>query len=172
MNLPPVFTEACQRNGHSLTAHCLYVNVDRQELTHFTGDLQTTFRVSTAINGTGQQKDSYQTPIGLHRIYEKIGEGEPIGTIFEGRKPVRYDGKGESNALITDRIMWLEGLEPSLNQGHNIDSRKRYIYIHGVGDESKIGAPNSQGCIHLAATDLLQLFDSVPVGALVYIGKN
>ena len=172
MNLPPIFTEACQRSGHNLTDHCLYINVDRQELTHFTEGLQTTFRVSTAINGIGQQKDSYQTPKGLHRIYEKIGKGEPIGTIFEDRKPVRYDGKGDSNALITDRIMWLEGLENGLNQGQTVDTRKRYIYIHGVGDESSIGKPNSQGCIHLAATDLLQLFDSVPVGALVYIGEN
>ena len=172
MNLPPIFTEACQRNGHSLTAHCLYVNIDQQKLTHFTEDLQTTFRVSTAINGAGQQKDSYQTPIGLHRIYKKFGEGEPIGTVFEGRKPVRSDGKGDSNALITDRIIWLEGLEPGLNQGLNVDTRKRYIYIHGVGDESKIGAPNSQGCIHLYATDLLKIFDSVPVGALVYINEN
>ena len=172
MNLPSIFTEACQRHGHSLTSHCLYINVDRQELTHFTEHLQTTFRVSTASKGIGQQKDSYQTPIGLHQIYEKIGEGEPVGTIFEDRKPVRYDGKGDSNALITDRIMWLEGLEPGLNQGQDVDTLNRYIYIHGVGDESTIGAPNSQGCIHLAAPDLLQLFDSVPVGALVYIGEN
>ena len=172
MNLPSIFTGACQRNGHSLTAHYLYINVDRQELTHFTEDLQTTFRVSTAINGTGQQKNSYQTPIGLHRIHEKIGEGEPIGTVFEGRKPVRLVGKEDSNDLITDRILWLEGLEPGLNQGQDVDTRNRYIYIHGVGDESTIGAPNSQGCIHLAATDLLQLFDSVPIGALVYIDEN
>jgi hypothetical protein len=172
MNLPSIFTGACQRNGHSLTAHYLYINIDRQELTHFTEDLQTTFRVSTAINGTGQQKNSYQTPIGLHRIHEKIGEGEPIGTVFEGRKPVRLVGKEDSNDLITDRILWLEGLEPGLNQGQDVDTRNRYIYIHGVGDESTIGAPNSQGCIHLAATDLLQLFDSVPIGALVYIDEN
>ena len=93
MNLPSIFTEACQRNGYSLTDHCLYINVDRQQLTHFTEDLQTTFLVSTAINGIGQQKDSYQTPIGLHRIYEKIGEGAIMNVpqLIEGNVTVQGD---------------------------------------------------------------------------------
>ena len=82
------------------------------------------------------------------------------------------NGKGNAQALITDRILWLAGLEPGLNQGGTVDSHERYIYIHGVGDESRLGQPNSQGCIHLAATDLLPLFDAVPPGTLVFISEN
>ena len=85
---------------------------------------------------------------------------------------IATNGKGNPNALITDRILWLDGLEPNYNRGGDVDSHQRYIYIHGIGDESRMGQPNSQGCIHLAATDLLPLFDQVPIGTLVYISEN
>ena len=74
--------------------------------------------------------------------------------------------------MITDRILWLEGLEPGFNSGCEVDSRQRYIYIHGIGDESRLGQPNSQGCIHLGAADLLPLFDTIPEGTLVFITEN
>ena len=102
----------------------------------------------------------------------KIGTDEPIGTIFKGRHPVGTDGKGNPEARITDRILWLTGLEAGFNLGGTVDSHGRYIYIHGVGDESHLGQPDSQGCIHLAASDLLPLFDAVPEGTLVFISEN
>ena len=73
------------------------------------------------------------------------------------------------NATITTRILWLEGLQPGFNRGGNVDSYNRYIYIHGTGDESTIGRPTSHGCIHLAVEDLIPLYDTLPVGTLVWI---
>ena len=35
-----------------------------------------------------------------------------------------------------------------------------------------LGQPDSQGCIHLAAADLLPLFDAVPERTLVFISEN
>jgi lipoprotein-anchoring transpeptidase ErfK/SrfK len=172
MNLPAPFQDACERWDQSPTNHCLYVNIAEQTLTHFHDKSAQILVTSTAARGTGQKKDSNKTPLGLHRIAEKIGENKPIGTIFKGRKAIATNGKGNPNAMITDRILWLEGLEPNLNRGGELDSHQRYIYIHGTGDESRLGQPNSQGCIHLAAVDLLPLFDRVTIGTLVYISKN
>lgn len=73
------------------------------------------------------------------------------------------------NAAITNRILWLEGLEPGLNQGGNVDTFSRYIYIHGVGDELTLGRPASHGCIHLAGVDLFPLYDCVPEKTQVWI---
>ena len=172
MNLPPAFNVACARLNISITEHCLHVNVAAQTLTHFHGDTANTFTTSTSKRGTGQQIDSFQTPLGLHRIAGKIGADEPVGTIFKGRRPVGTDGKGNPEARITDRILRLAGLEAGFNLGGTVDSLDRYIYIHGVGDESHLGQPDSQGCIHLAASDLLPLFDAVPEGTLVFISEN
>lgn len=172
MNLPAAFSKACERLGIPLTDHCLHVNVAAQTLTHFHGHHATALTASTSKRGTGQKENSYQTPLGLHCVAEKIGAGEPVGTIFKGRQPVGTNGKGDPEARITDRILWLRGLEPGFNQGANVDSHARYIYIHGVGDESNLGHPDSQGCIHLSAADLLPLFDAVPEGTLVFISEN
>ena len=80
-----------------------------------------------------------------------------------------YTWQGLPWAPITHRIFWLEGLEPGFNQGDNVDTHARYIYIHGTGDEPTLGRPASSGCIHLAAGDLLPLFDQVPEHSLVWI---
>ncbi len=172
MNLPKKFCEACNRFAHTLTEHCLFINVAQQKLTHYNESQTVDLTISTSLEGTGQKEGSHKTPLGLHRIYEKIGDGEPEGTVFKGRRPIRFDGKGDPTALITDRILWLEGLEPGFNCGDDLDSRKRYIYIHGIGDESHLGRPNSKGCIHVGSKQLFRLYDAVPVGTLVYISEN
>ena len=172
MNLSAPFTATCARLDIPLSDHCLHVNVTAQTLTHFHGNTAEVFTACTSKNGTGQQMDSFQTPLGLHRVSEKIGEDAPVGTIFKGRIPIGTNGKGNPDARITDRILWLSGLEPTFNEGGTVDSHDRYIYIHGVGDESHLGQPDSQGCIHLSASDLLPLFDAVPEGTLVFISEN
>ena len=93
MKLPDAFTDACERLGSSLTEHRLHVNIAAQTLTHFHGDTTNTFAVSTSKRGAGQQIDSLQPTLGLHRIVEKIGANDPIGTIFKGRKPIANGGK-------------------------------------------------------------------------------
>lgn len=128
-------------------------------------------RCSTSRFGIGQQVDSNCTPLGLHRIARKIGAGHPVGTVFKSRKVVGFTWEGMPDAPITTRILWLAGLQSGFNQGGKVDTFKRYIYIHGTGDETTIGRPASHGCVHLAAADLVPLFDRVPVGTLVWISR-
>ena len=131
------------------------------------------FPCSTSRFGIGQIEGSNCTPLGLHCIAEKIGGGEPPGTVFKSREVVGHTSQPEfADAKITTRILWLEGLEPGFNQGTNVDSHARYIYIHGTGDQESIGEPASHGCIHLADDDLLQLYDLLPSGTLVWIAEH
>jgi len=132
----------------------------------------TNLRCSTSRFGISQVAGSNGTPLGLHRIAEKIGGGWPLRTVFKSRKPIGCTWQGMPDAKITTRILWLEGLEPGFNRGGNVDSHARYIYIHGTGDETTIGRPASCGCIHLAADDLVPLFDKLPAGTLVWISKK
>ncbi|MBP6104144.1 MAG: L,D-transpeptidase, partial [Gammaproteobacteria bacterium] len=43
------------------------------------------------------------------------------------------------------------------------------VYIHGTTMEWKLGAPSTKGCVHMRADDVIRLFNSVPVGTLVWI---
>lgn len=129
------------------------------------------YRVSTSSRGAGQRINSFQTPLGLHHVASKIGGGQIRGTVFRGRQPVGLTWKGNLDAKIAHRILWLAGLEPGINQGGHVDSFARYIYIHGVGCERGLGRPASSGCVHMAADDLIPLFDELPIGTLVWIGE-
>jgi len=131
--------------------------------------LRNEYLISTSAYGTGQVLNSNQTPLGLHRVARKLGGGQPIGTVFKGRQAVGLTWQGLPDASIVHRILWLEGLEPGFNRGAEVDSFNRYIYIHGFSDETTLGRPFSHGCIHLSATDLIPLFDLLPVGTLVWI---
>jgi L,D-transpeptidase YbiS len=131
------------------------------------------FPCSTSRFGIGQTEGSNCTPLRLHRIAEKIGAGAPAGTVFKARQAVGHVSQpGLANAKITTRILWLEGLEPGFNRGGNVDSHARYIYIHGTGDQESIGKPASCGCVHLADSDLVPLFDLLPSGTLVWICES
>ncbi|MBI2929740.1 MAG: L,D-transpeptidase [Verrucomicrobia bacterium] len=134
--------------------------------------LRGSFLCSTSRFGVGQMEGSHRTPLGLHRIAEKIGGGQPIGTVFKGRRPVGLTWAGLPDAAIVHRILWLEGLESGFNRGGHVDSYARYIYIHGFSDETTLGRPASHGCIHLAAAELLPLYDLLPVGTLVWIAER
>jgi len=131
--------------------------------------------VSTAEKGPGCVKGSGCTPVGLHRIRLKIGSGCPVGTVFRGRRPTgeiyskelaeRFPGRD----WILTRILWLQGLEPGINRGGQVDTLRRYIYIHGTADEHLLGTPVSHGCIRLGTQGLLELFELAPIGATVLI---
>ena len=165
---------ACEKHRVAPTRFLLVVSVVDQTFSLFeAGQLVKQFPCSTSRFGIGQTEGSNCTPLGLHRIAEKIGEGCPTGTIFKSRKPVGQVPPGTLDpSAITMRILWLEGLEPGFNRGGNVDTHARYIYIHGTGDETTLGRPASHGCIHLAAEDLIPLFDKLPVGTLVWIGER
>jgi hypothetical protein len=128
------------------------------------------YSCSTSRFGIGQTEGSNCTPLRLHRIAEKIGAGAAAGTVFKARQIIGHTSQPEfADAKITTRIMWLEGLEPGFNRGGKVDSHARYIYIHGTADQASLGKPASCGCVHLADSDLVPLFDLLPGGTLVWI---
>lgn len=133
------------------------------------------YPVSTSAHGIGSQAGSLGTPLGLHRIDRKIGAGLSYGTIFRGRVATAEHAQIESaprktgKDLVTSRILWLRGLEMGLNLGPGVDSWQRLIYIHGTPEEGLLGQPASDGCIRLANTDVMELFDLVTEDARVLI---
>ena len=174
----PEFLVACQKSGIAPTQFVLIVSVGGQAVSLFENisafwRLGRKMRCSTSRFGIGQAEGSNCTPLGLHRIAEKIGAGAPAGTVFKSRRAVGHTSQpGFADAKITTRILWLEGLEPGFNRGGSVDSHGRYIYIHGTADQAGIGKPASCGCIHLADADLMPLFDLLPIGTLVWIVED
>lgn len=136
------------------------------------------YSVSTAAKGAGEQMGSYQTPRGLHRIRARIGDGLPLGAVLRGRRPTGEICTPELMAAqpgkdwILTRILWLCGEEPGFNRGGGVDTMRRYVYIHGTPDDTELGVPGSHGCIRMRNSDLVELFDRVPVGTPVLIREN
>lgn len=133
------------------------------------------YTVSTARTGAGEQSGSGCTPRGLHYIRACIGAGMPSGTVFVGRRPT---GETYTPALaeqypqrdwILSRILWLCGCEPGVNRGGNVDTQRRFIYIHGTPDTEPMGVPLSHGCIRMRNSDLIELFDLVVPGTDILI---
>jgi lipoprotein-anchoring transpeptidase ErfK/SrfK len=131
--------------------------------------------ISSSKNGVGQQKGSYQTPLGRHQIRAKVGRAAAWNTVFVGRRPT---GEIWCPALaeafpnrdwILTRILWLSGLEPGKNRFGDVDTMRRYIYLHGSPDSVEMGEPGSIGCIRMKNSDIVSLFDQVPVGTTVDI---
>jgi L,D-transpeptidase YbiS len=135
-------------------------------------------RIASARNGVGERIHSECTPRGWHLIRAKIGAGCPENTVFVGRRPT---GERYSPALrfryperdwILTRILWLSGCEPGRNRLGDVDTMRRYVYIHGAPDEDPMGIPSSHGCIKMRNADVVRLFDLVPAGTRVYIGEE
>ncbi len=125
------------------------------------------FVVSTSKFGIGSTADSNRTPLGLHRVVERYGQGAPLGSVFKGRRATGqvipssdWQGPSEQDYVLS-RILRLRGLEQGRNAGPGIDSYKRYIYIHGTNEEAKLGSPASHGCIRMANHDVSDLFNAV-----------
>lgn len=134
-----------------------------------------TYVISTAKNGLGEVKNSFQTPRGLHMIRAKIGANAPVNAIFKER---RFNGEVYTKEMheqfpgrdwILTRILWLSGLEPGKNRLGNVDTMQRFIYIHGSPDERPTGNPTSRGCIRMRNQDIIEFFDLVPYGTKVFI---
>lgn len=157
------------------TPRVLIVSVASQSLELLqNGHAVRRFEISTSSNPPSCLENSFGTPLGLHRVAQKIGDGAPLGVVFKGRVPVgkrhfELSLEEQRPNLVTTRILWLEGLEPGSNQGSGRDSYHRYIYIHGTNHEDKIGQPASGGCVQLRNLDMVELYDSVEPGDLVYI---
>lgn len=165
--------------GLDVADDCLVVSVVQQTLDHYRqGRHRRTYRVSTARAGTGCVADSLRTPTGLHRVSEHIGGDAPLGMVFKARVAtgvLASDWPRPEDNLITSRILRLDGAEPGHNRGRDaqgrlVDSRERFIYIHGTNQAAEIGRPNSHGCVLLDDASVAALYADVPDGAWVYIG--
>jgi len=132
------------------------------------------YPVSTAAKGVGNKSGSLQTPLGRHRIYAKIGRNMPIFTAFSARKEFCvYDNEHDDvcRDWILTRILWLSGTQTGNNKRGQVDTRSRYIYIHGTHQEALIGTATSHGCIRMKNRDILELFTHVREGEIVYIRR-
>ncbi|MDC1286519.1 L,D-transpeptidase [Gammaproteobacteria bacterium] len=152
----------------------IFIDSRQQRLYCFNIEAENNFSypISTAANGMGNRLDSFKTPIGTHRIRQKIGGGQSRGTIFEAREPTGKIASSLDNREkdeITSRILWLDGLQQGINKGGVYDTYSRYIYIHGTSDEKRIGEPVSAGCIRMKNDDVIELFDEVLVDDIVVI---
>jgi lipoprotein-anchoring transpeptidase ErfK/SrfK len=155
----------------------IHVDLSRQRLDLRGGDrLLRRYSVSTGANGPGERMGSGCTPRGLHRVRIKIGQGCPTGAVFRGR---RWTGEVYSSELaaaeperdwILTRILWLTGLESGRNRGRDVDTLRRFIYIHGCPESEPMGVACSHGCVRMHNSQIEELCDLIPVGALVEIG--
>lgn len=154
----------------------LEISITNQSLTLFEGtDTLAQYRVSTALNGPGELNNSGCTPRGAHYIRAKIGAGLPVNSVFVARRPTgeifspQLAEQFPHRDWILTRILWLCGREPGRNRLGEVDSMRRYIYIHGTPDSEPMGVPRSHGCIRMRNQDILELFDNIAVGTAVDI---
>jgi hypothetical protein len=125
-----------------------------------------TYPVSTSMFGLGDSWGRMTTPIGYLAVEKKIGDNAPSGAVFHNRRLtgeiLQPDAPGRDP--VVTRIIWLRGLE-----AQNAHAFQRGIYIHGTPQEKTIGRPASYGCIRMKSSDVEELYNRVPVGAVVQI---
>lgn len=168
--------QLCDSAGIKPSNRALLVSIERQTLCFYNGaSLVKSYVISTSKKPPSNVKGSLGTPRGLHAIAEKIGAGQPPGIVFRSRVATGYhfhehlERGGQDGNLITSRILWLKGLEPGQNQGGDVDTFGRYIYIHGTNREDLLGQPQSAGCVVMGNLDVVELFEQVRVGDPVLI---
>lgn len=154
----------------------IVINAERQQMLCYDNDLLSyTYLISTGKNGLGEQQDSECTPRGLHQIHSIIGAEHAINSVFVARE---WTGEIYTSELAQDfpdrdwiltRILRLKGLENGRNQGGNVDTFERYIYIHGTPDLTVLGVPGSRGCVRMKNQDIVALAEWVHVGTQVFI---
>jgi len=152
------------------------IDISQQKLTLFQGtDIVTSYAVSTGKNGVGQLRGSECTPLGKHIVRAKIGQTAEENTVFVGR---RETGEIFSESLreqypqrdwILTRILWLSGVESGVNRSGDVDTMRRYIYIHGCPDSDSFSSPSSHGCVKMHNKDVMDLFDKIDVGIPVFL---
>ena len=155
------------------------VSIGDQSLTLWEGSrAAATWSVSTARRGAGEQSGSEQTPRGRHVVRARIGAGLPSGAVLVGRRPTgeiwtpELARREPHRDWILSRILWLSGCEPGRNRLGDVDSMRRFIYIHGSPDTEPMGVPASHGCIRMRNEAVIDLFDRVRPGTVVSIEED
>jgi lipoprotein-anchoring transpeptidase ErfK/SrfK len=125
------------------------------------------YAISTAKNGAGERNGSFCTPRGRHIVRAKIGAGQPLDAVFVRRRPTgevwtpELHAKYPGRDWILTRILWLSGCEPGRNRLGEVDTMRRYIYLHGTHELAAMGKPGSIGCVRMRGADIVELFDLV-----------
>jgi len=154
----------------------IFVSIKHQELYYLKGGkVKRKFDISTSRFGVGSKKGSKKTPVGLHKIQNKIGIGCPINSVLamgycSGKiaKVISEPVHGTED-YVTTRIMWLNGMQKGINKGGQVDTYGRNIYIHGTVEEGLIGTRASHGCVRMKNKEVIQLFNLVNVNCKVLI---
>jgi L,D-transpeptidase-like protein len=149
------------------TTHRVVISIPEQKMTVLDKGIPVaTYPVSTSKFGVADYRGSWGTPLGKLEVASKIGDAAPLGAVFKNRRftgeviPVNAPGRDP----IVTRIIWLRGKEPQ-----NQNAYGRYIYIHGTPEERNIGLPVSYGCVRMRSTDVIQLYNTLGIGAEVTI---
>ncbi len=141
----------------------IVIDIKKQELS-FQGK---TYSVSTAKNGPGEKNGSFCTPRGKHIVRAKIGAGQPANAVFVRRRPTGEVWTPELHAQypgrdwMLTRLLWLSGCQPGFNRLGDVDTMRRYIYLHGTHEFAEMGKPGSIGCVRMRNADILELFERV-----------
>ncbi len=146
------------------------IDIGRQELLLHddSGKALKRYSVSTAKKGAGEKNGSFCTPRGRHIVRARIGAGQPLNAVFVRRRPTGEVWSPELHAQypgrdwILTRILWLSGCERGKNRLGDVDTMRRYIYLHGAPDSVDMGVPGSIGCVRMRNRDIVELFDLVP----------
>ena len=161
----------CSSTGHDATGkdnrNKLLVSVSDQRLLLLRdGKPVKSYPVSTSKFGLGSRAGSNRTPLGNMEIARKIGDGQPIGMVFKGRRPTGeiLTANAPGRDPIVSRILWLHGKDR-----HNSNTFSRLIYIHGTAEEWRLGRPASYGCIRMGIRDVVDLYNRVGEGAEVRV---
>ena len=142
------------------------------------GHVQLDVAVSTAANGAGEAMNSFCTPRGWHVVRARIGSSAPLNTVFIGRRPSgelytpQLRTREPHRDWILTRILWLSGLEVGKNRLGNVDTMRRYIYIHGSPDEVAMGHVGSHGCVRMRNAEIIELFERTAIGTRVLISES
>ncbi|MCE9518537.1 MAG: L,D-transpeptidase family protein [Verrucomicrobia bacterium] len=158
----------CQCKSTQTAGAQVVVSVKEQKLAVYdsSGKQEQKYPVSTSKFGINDKPGTYGTPIGMHEVVAKIGQGARVGAVFKNRRQtgeVIKPGTPGRDPIVS-RIMWLRGME-----SQNKNAYGRCIYIHGTADEADIGRAVSYGCIRMKSRDVVDLFNMLPIGARVYI---
>jgi L,D-transpeptidase catalytic domain len=149
------------------TSSRLIISVRDQKLMLLrNGEKVAIYPISTSMFGLGDAWGRMTTPLGWLAVEKKIGDNVPVGAVFHNRRLTGevLQPNAPGRDPITTRIIWLRGLE-----AQNAHAFQRCIYIHGTPEEKKIGRPASYGCIRMKSTDVAELYNQVPIGAMVQI---
>jgi L,D-transpeptidase YbiS len=145
------------------------IDLPKQQLTLRDGTrVLRQYSVSTSKRGAGEKNGSFCTPRGRHIVRAKIGASQPAGTVFVRRRPTgevwtpELHAKYPGRDWILTRILWLSGCETGKNRLGDVDTMRRYIYIHGSPHSAEMGKPGSIGCVRMHNGDIVELFDLVP----------